>query len=219
MVKPSARRLQILERFLWRADHGDDVMVLSEFDGLVAGVAVSPALILPSEWLPLIWGEDGPVFDSGRQANEILGLIQGHYNAVLRTLRVPGRYAAIFDEDRDGSVLWYAWASGFAQAMALRPADWDILVLSEDETVRYAATLFGRLGELADRPGGAADDHEEALDAAAADLIPGCVEILHAARIASHGATGQAPASAKPIGRNAPCPCGSGKKFKTCCLQ
>lgn len=27
-----------------------------------------------------------------------------------------------------------------------------------------------------------------------------------------------APSVAKRIGRNAPCPCGSGKKFKECCL-
>lgn len=218
-MKPSAQRLHKLDRFLCRLDHGDDVMMLSEFDGLVAGVAVSPELIMPGEWLPMIWGEDGPVFENEQEANEILSLVLGHYNDVLRKLRVPGRYTPIYDEDRDGSALWELWASGFAKAMALRPTAWADFVLSEDETVRYAATLLKMAGELADRPGGIADDRDEKLDASAPDLIPGCVEILHAARLASHSSTEPDTAGPKHVGRNDPCPCGSGKKFKKCCLQ
>ncbi|MEK7266496.1 MAG: SEC-C metal-binding domain-containing protein, partial [Pseudomonadota bacterium] len=47
-------------------------------------------------------------------------------------------------------------------------------------------------------------------------LIADCLEAMNAARLAMH----LSPASAAlHVGRNDPCPCGSGKKFKKCCLN
>jgi uncharacterized protein YecA (UPF0149 family) len=40
-----------------------------------------------------------------------------------------------------------------------------------------------------------------------------------ALREASLRAAAPPPAAAKKIGRNAPCPCGSGKKYKKCCVD
>jgi uncharacterized protein len=39
-------------------------------------------MILPSEWLPVVWGGDGPVFEDQTTANEILGLIMAFYNDI-----------------------------------------------------------------------------------------------------------------------------------------
>ena len=47
------------------SDHAPhDSMGLSDLDGFLTGIAVGPELILPSEWLPVIWGGDEPVFDT-----------------------------------------------------------------------------------------------------------------------------------------------------------
>jgi uncharacterized protein len=51
MLKSSLRKL---DRFLSDPEHGDDVMLLSELDGFLAGVAVCPELIMPSEWLEAV---------------------------------------------------------------------------------------------------------------------------------------------------------------------
>jgi len=48
------------------------------------------------------------------------------------------------------------------------------------------------------------------------DLARQIVEERRAAAIASQDASG---AAARRVGRNAPCPCGSGKKFKNCCMR
>jgi uncharacterized protein len=54
----------------------------------------------------------------------------------------------------------------------------------------------------------------------APDLIPAWVESLNAWRVSQHLASQPAmppaPTVAK-VGRNDPCPCGSGKKYKKCC--
>ena len=46
----------------------EEAMLLSELDGYLSGILVCPDLILPSEWLPPIWGagdeETAHVFDS-----------------------------------------------------------------------------------------------------------------------------------------------------------
>jgi uncharacterized protein len=39
------------------SDHNtDDSMGLSDLDGFLTGVVVGPELILPTKWLPVIWG-------------------------------------------------------------------------------------------------------------------------------------------------------------------
>jgi hypothetical protein len=42
-------------------------MGLSDLDGFLTGIAVGRELILPSEWLSVIWGGDEPVFDTESQ--------------------------------------------------------------------------------------------------------------------------------------------------------
>ncbi len=216
MLKSS---LQKLDRFLSDPEHGDEVMLLSELDGFLAGIAVCPELVMPGEWLDEIWGEEGPDFADERQANEILGLIMGHYNDILRRLNTPGRYAPLLEEDRDGSLLWEMWASGFGRAVALRPEAWADFTLSGDPAVPRAMAFFRKLDQLATQPGDQFTEVDEALDAAAPELIPECLEALHLARLALLGATPPRQTPQKPVGRNDPCPCGSGKKFKKCCLN
>src|SRR4051812_33010768 len=97
----------------------EEAMLLSELDGYLAGILVCPDLILPSEWLPPIWGggdeETAPVFDSADEVQALVGLIMRHYNALSRDLqRGRGRYVPIFEVDpRHDETLWELWMSGF----------------------------------------------------------------------------------------------------------
>ncbi|MHC4574224.1 MAG: SEC-C metal-binding domain-containing protein [Planctomycetota bacterium] len=55
-----------------------------------------------------------------------------------------------------------------------------------------------------------------------ASIIRLCLEADASSRIAYEGAEGNPeiipfPAGNSRVGRNAPCPCGSGKKYKKCC--
>jgi len=205
----------------------EDAMLLSELDGYLVGVLVCPDLILPSEWLPPIWGggdeEAAPVFDSADDVQALVGLIMRHYNALSRDLqRGRGRYVPVFEVDpRHDETLWELWTSGFERAMALRPQSWARVLTSGDEGAVAALTGIQELIRISsperDRDGedqAAVDD----LTQRAPDLIPPWVDALNSWRI-RHGGGGL-PASAVPshkLGRNDPCPCGSGKKYKKCC--
>lgn len=216
-----SRKLRQLDDFLLSEAVGDDTMLLSELDGVLAGVIVCPEMIMPSEWMPVVWGDDeGPVFDDVKQAQAISGLILGHYNDIIRQLD-QGRYRPIFDFDIDDTILWETWIEGFVEAMRLRPEAWLAWAQDTDADLQRAWFVLGRLGELTANPNDIEPlDIDQELEHLAPDLIPSHVEILHKARLTQAPKNRLAPSTlATKIGRNDPCPCGSGKKFKKCCLN
>ena len=70
MSDPDLERLQDV---LDAVASGRDGMSVAAFDGYVAALVVCPETILPSEWLPGIWGGDR-VFDDGSGAGATVGL-------------------------------------------------------------------------------------------------------------------------------------------------
>ena len=217
MSRAQARSIERLDACLSRSEHGDDVMLLTELDGFLAGLAVSPEPVPPAEWLDVVWDGDGAVFESDRAAAEARRLVVGHFNRVLRRLDRPGGYAPVLEDDLDGSPLWEIWIAGFGKAVALRPDGWEAYAEAEDEDVRVALGVFLRLLDLADTVGSERDDVDAELDGAAPALIAGCLETLHRARPGGDRALA-AGSPARRVGRNDPCPCGSGRKYKKCCL-
>jgi uncharacterized protein len=202
---------------------GMEAMLFEEFDGFVAGLLVCPEMIPPSEWLPLVWGTDGgatPAFDDLDHANRVLRLVMEHYNLVASMLiRDPGAYAPLLPvDDRNGDIIWEIWIEGFETAVKLRPNAWKRMLDADDDT---ATAMAGMLALAA----WAADDESvqpkpDDLNKMAPDVIAPWVVTLNAWRLANHGTlTGTAPTRrAWPkVGRNDPCPCGSGKKYKRCC--
>jgi len=226
MPGSSRRRKQLEDELLAL---GEEAMIIEEFDGFVAGLLVCPELISPAEWLPIVLNREGhdrpSALDDMDQANRVFGLIMDHYNDVALTLMErPERYRPLFPIDmRNGDVIWEIWIEGFVRAVDLHPAAWQKLL---DADPGPAAPMLGML-TLADIAYGDHDIPREEVDrltAAAPNLIPGWVVALNSWRI---GNTRPAPgveqmatpvsATRSKVGRNEPCPCGSGKKYKRCC--
>jgi uncharacterized protein YecA (UPF0149 family) len=59
------------------------------------------------------------------------------------------------------------------------------------------------------------DELDEQVSYEAPQMIAACVIDLHNDRLSGH----QLKPRTEKVGRNDPCPCGSGKKYKKCCLQ
>jgi uncharacterized protein len=217
------RRLTLLETKLDElADDGEPMMV-SQLEGYLAGIIVCPELIMPSEWLALIWDTesagDGPIFQNARQAEKLMSLVMEHYNATIADIGA-GRYAPVFDVDtRNDDVLWEMWIDGFEMAMSLRPKSWSVFLGTDEEATAAIAGLI-TLADIANGKSKLKKKDIDELQSAAPDLIPGWIEILNATRMAQHAGNmprATAPTSTPKVGRNDPCPCGSGKKYKKCC--
>ena len=78
--------LDALDAFLMSERAPEEGMGLSDLDGFLAGIAVGPELVLPSEWLPVVWGGREPAFASVEEARSVLGAVMGRYNEIVRAL-------------------------------------------------------------------------------------------------------------------------------------
>jgi len=213
--EPGPMSLEELDAFLMSDDAPDDSLMLSDLDGFLTAVAIGPELIMPSEWLPHVWGGDSAEFKSEDQARRVLGAIMGRYNDILDTLADdPEAFEPILYENRQtGETIAADWAEGFLMGMRLRARGWQALMNSEEAMFFAPIAVF-----MPGKDGGYKISPEEDADierfrAEAGDLIPGAVlgmyEFFRKTRAFFEGGT--------KLGRNAPCFCGSGKKFKKCC--
>jgi TolB-like protein len=110
------------------------------------------------------------------------------------------------------------WARGFWKAMALAPATWS--KLAEDERTQVIIAPFIGFFDLSSLHSNEPPaDIDDLLDAEAALIPPMILVLRKLARIRE--AAGR-PASLRrggKLGRNDPCPCGSGRKYKRCCAS
>jgi hypothetical protein len=67
--------LDALDDYLMSDLAPDESMGLSDLDGFLTGIVVGPELILPSEWLPVIWGGEEPEFQTEAEMRTVLGTI------------------------------------------------------------------------------------------------------------------------------------------------
>jgi len=225
-VNSSGLHLEALETFLMSERAPPDSMMLSDVDGFLTGIAIGPELVPPSEWLPVIWGGEGPQFTDQHEADAVCGAIMARYNEIVLQI-AEDACEPIFWLDRDGMPLAFAWAGGFLQAIKLRPDAWEKLFKSEHHVVFLVPILALCMNEagqpLLELPAG----EDDLLVEEVPDLVPECVlEIAAFWRGKSRRPISMSPAvdpTAEPmrgtakVGRNEPCPCGSGKKFKKCC--
>ncbi len=206
----------------------DETMPISALDGYLTAVASSPVTLNPSEWMPGIWGpteDDRPEFKTMVQAERITELIIRRYNEIIATLQNdPDSFEPIFDEFKyqlrfyiDGE----AWAHGYMQGIELCRNHWQPLFDDSDgqKTLRYIYLL-------------GTDDvtpEEETLTETPlqreklSKYIPSNVAWIYRFWLPYREAVSERTIATTirreqpKIGRNDPCPCGSGKKFKKCC--
>ena len=220
----------VLEEFLASAELEDRSMDLSTLEGLLVAVVTGPDNVMPAQWMPWVWdmheGKIGPKFENMEQANQILNLLMRRYNAVVRQfIDDPAGFAPIFNFGGQWGVA--EWCEGFLFGLRFGESSWASLWAAEPTWLMPFVTLGTDEGiELLESKGGNA---AEIID----EIVPSLVNIhafwlvrrtgRESGAVASDfpmgGARAQQPIhrDAPKVGRNDPCPCGSGKKYKKCC--
>jgi len=196
-------------------------MLLTELDGFLTGLLLCPDANIPEqEWMTVIWGADTdgvPPFEDPLDIEWFERAVAARSEEIGRDL-ARGKLQPILDiDERDGEALWELWIDGFTEAVALRPAAWDMLADDPEWSASWhrLELLIAIACDESDLDSVAINAFQ---DRAVAELTEG-VQGLYAARARLGGATGvtSGPAIAAKVGRNDPCPCGSGKKHKRCC--
>jgi uncharacterized protein len=223
-----------LEDALDRHPAANDIPDLSYFDGALAGMLLLPESIPPEEWQPSLYlGQDHGDWDGRDRLIELLTQRQAEIAAHL--LEGGLAFAPVYMIDIDGAAIWEPWLMGILGAVRLRPEQFERLIASEDEDV--GTSLLGLLSlaaTLPDLEGAVPDDMDlippedlDVLAETARDMIPYFVETIYRRTRGLDRAiiddvfyseSSALPVHRPKIGRNEPCPCGSGKKYKRCCL-
>jgi uncharacterized protein len=175
--------LEALDAFLLSDRAPDDSMGLSDLDGFLTGIVVGPELILPSEWLPIIWGGGEPDFASLGEAQTIVGIIMARYNDIIAHLDAgPNAFDPVFWEGPNEEVIVTDWAAGFLDAVRLRPKAWEPLIQHRDQAMIIPLLLLGTEDEdqppFGARPRSTEELH--GLLAEGAEIIPECVARIRA---------------------------------------
>ena len=218
----SADPLAIWLGFLTSPAAPKGVMSPMELDGYLTGIVVSPDLLPASRWIDRIWGENEPTFDDLDQMQTVIAAVMDHYNTIITTLdagfkQIEAKEAADYRplflaaSSKPNHGVVRTWVRGFGKAMALAPERWSSL--AEDERLQPLLTPFIGFLDVTDPDFEPADNIDELLDEAAT-AIPRAAIIL---RKIAQFSTARAAGRRSKIGRNDPCPCGSGLKYKRCC--
>ncbi|WP_315720249.1 MULTISPECIES: UPF0149 family protein [unclassified Bradyrhizobium] len=215
-----------LEQALLALD--DRAMVLEELDGFIAGLLVLPEQVPPGEWFAAAFGfgrGKRSVFASIDHANAVLDLVMAYYDEIARTLtREPELYQPRFPVDPvNGDVMWELWIDGFAAAVDLRGARFAAYRQVDGDVGEAALRLMVAIELALDEDGDRVANPE--LDRAAPADIRDAVLTLNRHRRSGATVPGAPAFTEQPnpfasfgkIGRNDPCPCGSGRKYKRCC--
>ena len=188
-IQPNAATMPFedLDEFLMSDKTLDDCMLISDLDGFLTGVVISPDLIMPSEWLPRIWGDGVPVFW----------------------------------ETLDGQIIAGDWAEGFRDAIQLRPDQW-MEILDDQETRNLVLPILSlTFAEDGSPFMDISDDVLREINDEAPSSIPAVVwaidQVCKARRDDDENLSREDPRRFGKVGRNEPCPCGSGRKYKRCC--
>ncbi|UPT63825.1 MAG: UPF0149 family protein [Hyphomonadaceae bacterium JAD_PAG50586_4] len=198
----SWREREWLASFL-RNDAGpEDAMNFERLDGLFHALVLGPEIVMPSEYLREIWGE-GPVFEDGNQAHKVMTLLQRHWNAIAQR-NVANLTPKMWMEAHDDAPPGRHWAMGFSVGVAMRTQAWQ--GVSSDEGAYMALQSILDLVADSIEPW----DRTELLDMLAE-------QVAYLANFWLEQRTPRQPIRSQKVGRNEPCPCGSGKKWKKCC--
>jgi uncharacterized protein len=197
---------------------GDEgILDMSELDGFLTAIVSGPNSIMPSRWLPVVWGAEPPKWESPDEFEAVFALIMRHLNSNVATLmQAPDQFEPMFNESRlEGKTYLVVdeWCIGYMRGIALDADAWtesDPQVAALLRPIRLWGTEEG-WDQL--------DSMSEEDQARERDAIPGSVRALHQYWLSRRSPPVPARRATPKVGRNDLCPCGSGKKYKQCCLQ
>jgi len=215
--------LDRLEEFLQRSK-GENSMNIEELDGFFAALIAGPEVVLPSEYLPEVFGgemSETCQFAGIDEANDILGLLMRHWNTIAARLYKDDVYLPILLEDEDLICWGNDWARGFMRGVDMRRGGWAELLNDEEQCGWLVPVLILYHEHDEDpemRPGPIDQEKREAIIVQMAAGLVKAYQYFRARRQEVSSADSVEPRrSASKVGRNDPCPCGSGKKYKRCC--
>jgi uncharacterized protein len=223
----------------------DTTMDLEQLDGFLAGLICAPRVVMPSAYVPAIFGDVEPEFPDMATAQRFYDLLMRRNNQIAAALNAP---VERLDDPRAYVPLlidWQAnediarqmaeageiprlplhgelWARGFLHAVHLTREDWNDVPEDDEEGAQLVDESLAAIVALVPED----DEDDAAATPAPADdrdeLVADALVAAYDLRDYWRDMQFEQIRVKEPIrreakiGRNDPCPCGSGRKFKLC---
>ena len=226
-----------LQAFLEHPGRPAGTLSYHALQGFLFTLASAPTLVLPSDWLPIIFGDQEAMYASPNEAQVILGQIMVLYNtANAAVLDAPTllpadcqlREDVLANFDDDAPIA--QWSRGFLTGHQWLDELWEAHLpdaLADELDATLLALSFFSSRTMAEAYLAEAITTPQSLDAAAQAMcrvFPTAVaQYAQMGRSRDQVRTAHDDSEAPTrtphakVGRNPPCPCGSGKKYKKCC--
>ncbi len=194
--------------------HGD-AMPLDALQGLFFAIACARDLIVPSRWIPVALGEE-PEYENREQAQEVLDLVMRFYNQCVRAAAAE-EFTLLLYEREGGRDDLQTWCAGYLEGVDLSIPSW-YEAGDPDEVDELLFPFIVLADELPEQ------ERRQFKPAEWGKLVKSCEDAIGDAIVEVRDywkVLRNPPKSVRrdspKTGRNDPCPCGSGKKFKLCC--
>jgi len=237
-----------LTKLLSTALNQKKVMTLDELYGFLFGLAIIPEMLVPSQWMPTVFGgEEMCDIEDEKEGERLLGSMFSAYNRI-NTECSDGKFVFPFDTKKattDDISRIRKWSHGLFLALSKSKkifqfygksgggagesnVDKDTFAVSY--CILRAVAFPEKSAEFIEQiqKGVQSDVSSVISDSNFISMLPDAVVSIQryakGVRLAIQIAeaepktvTPSAPLRVEKVGRNDPCPCGSGAKYKKCC--
>jgi uncharacterized protein len=233
-----------LRAFLEHPDRPEGTFTLDEVRGFLFAVANAPHVLAPSDWIPAIVGKE--TFPDLDDSDPVYQALLDEFDAInafsLAVVHTHGGalppHCTLLDDpvanvDDDAPIT--GWCAGFREGHRWLFEAWNVyLPMDEDDSDAETAAMANELTLVvtalcffASRQAAEAVTNETTagdLTRVAAMMhrafplaIRDYVRLGRTLQLVTGGAEEPVRRASPKIGRNDPCPCGSGRKYKKCC--
>jgi uncharacterized protein len=208
-----------------------EAMRLDEIQGYLCAALSGPQPIPEEEWLADALGSEEVLeTDAGREAAELLRSFASVLEAELARGEPPVLLLYAKDDSEDGPSDYVPWCQAYLHGVDAAEEDWFEYLGEEDgkedsEEITYLDERLFPLMLLTGEAEAAAREHgeewpegeeREQMENDCEEELPQAIADIYRFWAAKRG-TKTIRRDDPKVGRNDPCPCGSGKKFKQCC--
>ena len=226
---PSEAELDWLEEFLLNridedidvGDLDEGILDLSALDGFFCAIVSGPEMVPPSLWIPSLWGDFETDWANEQEAEKVLTLMVRYMNSVAAFLiNDPKNFEPMFMEREVKGKVYTSvddWCDGYIRGVHLTAAQWQ---MESKEMVQLLAPIkaFSEEYEMQTLEQISQDEIENLQQAITPNILK--IHDYWLARRSNEPDKNMTfRHDEKHPGRNDICFCGSGKKYKKCCLH
>lgn len=194
------------------------ILDVSELDGLLTAILSGPKEIEPAQWLLAIWGgaDNVPRWANDRERDHFVNLTLQHMSDIAERLdEYPDQFEPLFgtrEEEGQELTIVEEWCFGYMRGVAL--GNWPALP-EEPQSALDSIALHGTEAQFTAVEVLSVDEFIASMD----HIRPAALSLYQYWTEHAEPEIVQQPIRNEvKVGRNDPCPCGSGKKYKQCCL-